>query len=332
MKTINKYFLLALAGGLFSFSACSDDIEREPSPIVPEDCQGAAFSAENEYDYELEPEATMEITLTVTREKSEGSATVGVEVLNNTENVFEVPATVSFADGEIKAPLTLKFPNAKIGTSYNYALKFTEGDYNPYSDKSTYVSGSIIRIKWNPLETAIYTDGMISVVYSVDYPLSWYANAEYATFPDGSMRVRLKSPYSAPETYDPDVNGIYEGYPYFDSENIVNPDVKMLINIKGAEASIPAFKFGALLNSGDGQLIGGSAYGVFNGTKDDYPLGEVTYDEEGKLSSIVFGPNSLFASIESLWAEGQAGIAANPTTLFFSLESWKKYQEDSAEK
>ena len=52
MKTINKYFLLALAGGLLSFSACSDDIEREPSPIVPEDCQGAAFSAENEYDYE----------------------------------------------------------------------------------------------------------------------------------------------------------------------------------------------------------------------------------------------------------------------------------------
>ena len=98
MKTINNFFLLVLAGGLLTFSACSDDIEREPSPIVPEGCQGAAFSTINEYDYELEPEAAMEITLVVTREKSEGAATVGVEVLNNTENIFEVPATVSFAD------------------------------------------------------------------------------------------------------------------------------------------------------------------------------------------------------------------------------------------
>ena len=106
----------------------------------------------------------------------------------------------------------------------------------------------------------------------------------------------------------------------------------MQIDIDGEEAIIPALKFGAFLNSGDGQLIGGSAFGVFQGGKDKYPLGEVAYDKEGNLVSIIFGPNSLFASVESLWAEGKAGIAANPTTLFFSLESWKKYQEDSAEK
>lgn len=329
MKTINKYFLFALTGGLLAFSACSDDIERESSPLVPESCQGASFSAANKYDYELEPEAAMELTLTVTREKTDGTATVGVEVLDNTENVFEVPATVSFADGEKEAALTLKFPNAEIGTSYNYALKFVEGDYNPYLDKTVYVSGSVIRIKWNPLETAIYTDGMISTLYGVDYPLSWYVNAEYASFPDGSLRVRLNSPYCVAENVDD--NGIYDGYPYFDSESIVNPNVKMQIDITGKEAHIPAFKFGAFLNSSDGQLLGGSAYGVFKGTKDDFPLGEVAYDKEGKLASIVFGPNSLFASIESLWAVGKAGIATNPTTLFFSLEGWEEYQEASAE-
>ena len=330
MKTINNFFLLVLAGGLLTFSACSDDIEREPSPIVPEGCQGAAFSTINEYDYELEPEAAMEITLVVTREKSEGAATVGVEVLNNTENIFEVPATVSFADGETEAPLTLKFPNAEVGISYNYSLKFAEGDYNPYSDKTTYASGNIIRIKWNPLETVIYTDGMISTVYGVDYPMSWYVNAEYASFTDGSLRVRIKNPYCVAENIDD--NGIYDGYPYLDEDNIINSNVKMQIDIDGEEAIIPALKFGAFLNSGDGQLIGGSAFGVFQGGKDKYPLGEVAYDKEGNLVSIIFGPNSLFASVETVSYTHLTGIAANPTTLFFSLESWKKYQEDSAEK
>lgn len=207
--------------------------------------------------------------------------------MTNAENIFEVPATVSFADGEKEAPLTLKFPNAEIGAAYSYALKIAEGDYNPYADKTAFISGAVIRIKWNPLETAIYTDGMISALYGVEYPLSWYVNAEYATFPDGSQRVRLNSPYCVAENVDE--NKIYDGYPYLRPENIANPNVKMQININGKEAQIPALKFGAFLNSDDGQLIGGSAYGVFSGGKDKYPLGEVAYDEEGNLASIIFG-------------------------------------------
>ena len=153
MKTINKYFLMALAGGLLSFTACSDDIEREPSPVVDPNCQGVYFSADNNYELELEPEAALEMILTVERTNTESAATVKVEVLSNTENVFEVPETVSFEAGEAEAPLTIKFPNAEIGVSYSYSLKFEEGTYNPYADQLTYVSGSMIRIKWNPIET-----------------------------------------------------------------------------------------------------------------------------------------------------------------------------------
>lgn len=167
MKTINKYFLMALAGALLSFTACSDDIEREPSPVVDPNCPGAYFSADNNYALELEPEAALEMTLTVGRTNTESAATVSVEVLSNTENVFEVPETVTFEAGEAEAPLTIKFPNAEIGVSYSYALKFTEGSYNPYADQQTYVSGNIIRIKWNPIETAIYTDGIVSAIYGV---------------------------------------------------------------------------------------------------------------------------------------------------------------------
>lgn len=328
MKTINKYFLMALAGGLLSFTACSDDIEREPSPVVDPNCPGVYFSADNSYELELEPEAALEMTLKVARTNTEGAATVKVEVLSNTENVFEVPETITFEAGQAEAPLTIKFPNAEIGVAYNYALKFEEGAYNPYADQQNYVSGSLIRIKWNPLETAIYTDGMISGAYNVMYPLSWYVNAEYTEFPDGSMRVRMINPYAMSTSDDPDAEGIYNGYPYevIPSEG----DTKLQIDINGKEATFEPSYFGITFFPEDGEVLGGSAYGMFQGTKDDYPLGVVTVDEKGTLESIVFGPNSLFVSYKALFDQGRAGIASNPTTLFFSLDAWKKYQEENA--
>ena len=319
MKTINKYFLLAALGGMFAFTSCSDDIEREASPLVPAECPQAAFSSENEYEYELEPEAATEITLMLTRAETNGAATVGIEVLKNDENVFDVPETVTFADGEKEAPLTIKFPNAAVGTSYGYSLKVKDGDHNPYSVGDAYILGSIVRIKWNPIPVTVYTDGMISALYGVNYPLSWYVNAEYAEFPDGSMRVRVKNPYCVAD--DVDDNGIFNGNPYFDAENIVNPNVIMAIDINGKEALMAPFYFGALLNSSEGELLGGSIYGALSNSKDNYPLGEVTYGEEGKLASIVFGPNSLFGSIKSLWEQkGSAWPAENPTTMYFFWE------------
>lgn len=326
MKTINKYFLMALAGALLSFTACSDDIEREPSPVVDPNCPGAYFSADNNYALELEPEAALEMTLTVGRTNTESAATVSVEVLSNTENVFEVPETVTFEAGEAEAPLTIKFPNAEIGVSYSYALKFTEGSYNPYADQQTYVSGNIIRIKWNPIETAIYTDGIVSAIYGVEYPLSWYISAEYAEFPDGSMRVRILNPYKG-ATENPDANGIYNGYPYVDESMTVNDNVKVQIDINGKEAMMQPTYLGVFLNSDDGELVGGSAYGLFQGTKDDFPLGVVSLNGDNELESIVFGPNSLFGSVKTLFDQGRAGISTNPTTLFFSLDAWEEYME-----
>ena len=331
MKTINKYLFLAMAGSMLTFAACSDDIERDPSPIVDPDCQGAYFAADNTYEYELEPESPTSITLTVARTNTADAATVGIEVLTNAENVFEVPESVSFEAGQSEADITLNFPNAEIGTSYSYELKLEEGSYNPYADQTLYAAGEVIRIKWNEFETAIYTDGMVSTVYSVEYPLSWYVDADWAEFPDGSMRIRVLNPYC--EAFNVDANGIYDGFPHVDATMITSNDVQMIINTDAnrTEATMDYFDFGCFLNPDDGNLLGGTAFGIFSGTTDDFPLGVVDYDAEAKqLNSIIFGENSLFASIATLWAEGRAGIASNPTTLFFSLDGWKKYQEENA--
>ena len=329
MKTINKYFFLAMAGSMLTFAACSDDMEREPSPTVDPDCQGAYFAADNTYKYELDPESPTSITLTVARTNTEAAATIGIEVLSNTENIFEVPESVSFEAGQSEADITLNFPNAEIGTSYNYELKLEEGSHNPYADETLFAAGDVIRIKWNEFDTAIYTDGMVSAGYGVEYPMSWYVDAQWTELPDGSMRVRVLNPYC--EAFNVDDNGIYDGFPYVDATMITNNNVQMIINtdVNRTEATMPYIDFGCFLNESEGNLMGGTAYGVFGTSIDEFPLGVVDYDAEAEqLNSIIFGENSLFFSIATVWAQGSGYIATNPTTLFFSLEAWQEYQAE----
>ena len=44
MKAINKYFLIALAGVSLTLTACSDDIEREPSPVPTDGIQAYVYA------------------------------------------------------------------------------------------------------------------------------------------------------------------------------------------------------------------------------------------------------------------------------------------------
>lgn len=326
MKTINKYFLMALAGGLLSFTACSDDIEREPSPVVDPNCPGVYFSADNSYELELEPEAALEMTLKVARTNTEGAATVKVEVLSNTENVFEVPETITFEAGQAEAPLTIKFPNAEIGLSYSYELKFGEGDYNPYADQQTYVSGNIIRIKWNPVETAILLDGTVANFFGVPYPTAHYVTAEMAKLPTGVTKVRLLNPF-APATADADADGVYTGYPYNEAADMTGRDVKMLIDIVGKEATMAQTLMG--FDWGYGEFFCGSVYPDLADDKETYPLGEVSTDEDGNLISIVFGANSLYSGMLEYNNAGAYPVT-DPTCIFFSVDAWKEYQEENA--
>ena len=55
--------------------------------------------ADNSYYYELEPESPTELTLTVGRSNTESAATVGIVQVNNTENIFQIPESVSFEAG-----------------------------------------------------------------------------------------------------------------------------------------------------------------------------------------------------------------------------------------
>lgn len=326
MKAINKYFLLMLAGGLMTFSACSDDDWAPGAPTDPS-CIGAYFVAgegfdasDNSYYYELEPENETEVTLTVGRTNTSGAATVGIVPVVNTENVFQIPESVSFADGQAEVPLTISFPNAEIGVSYSFGLAFAEGTYDIYNSL-TYVSGEVIRIKWNPFDTAICIDGLVSTFFSAPYPISHYVEAAYAELPGGVERVRVTNPYK-PAT-GVDANGIYVGYPNNVEADMVNNNVTLTIEIGKDGASIVNTGLG--FDWGYGEFSTGTVFtNISNVSSTTYPLGEVNKDADGNFESIIFGANSLYVSMAN-YQNGGAYPAANPTCFFFSLEAWEDY-------
>ena len=163
---MKKYIKIAIFGVLsWALGACSDSVERDPSPTVSPDCVGAYFSETNTYNYELDPAITS-ITLTVGRDKSDAAVTVPVKVLSNSDNIFVIPESVSFAAGESETTLEVTFPNAEMGTEYSFEITFDSEYINPYKGAS--LSRTVMqRIKWENIGMGVYIDGTVSTFFGV---------------------------------------------------------------------------------------------------------------------------------------------------------------------
>ncbi|MGM9698799.1 MAG: hypothetical protein ACI3Y0_09165 [Prevotella sp.] len=152
---LNKIFMLAgVAMMSFVMAACSDDDnDYTAGAPVASDCPGLSFVAEdNMKSVELDPTDPTSVDVKVTRSNTTGSGTYNVKVLSNPDNVFNVPATVTFDAGATEATVHVTFDNAEVGTTYTLQLGLEDSDVNPY--KTTTVSAfaySFVRVKWNSL-------------------------------------------------------------------------------------------------------------------------------------------------------------------------------------
>lgn len=148
MKKVRKYIALLLGGiALMSIAACSDDDGRTESPIVDPNCIGASFGDNNTDFIELEDTDPTEITLEVTRDKTDAAATVAIQVLANTGDVFSIPESVSFAAGEATAELTISFDKAEFKKEYSFEIALESSAVNPYKGNG-FASYTIQRLKW----------------------------------------------------------------------------------------------------------------------------------------------------------------------------------------
>lgn len=301
-KILNPVFLIAL----LIIAACSDykDIE-EISPEVPAGNQGVYFPTTNIKAFELEPTDPTQITLKIARTETGSAAEVPIKVEINKDNAFQVPATVSFASGEKEKDIVINFPNAQEGVTYTLKLA-VEGDQyvNPYGSTVPYVTTSVTRIKWTPIEEPmIYIDGtFVNIWGAAARPM--YVDAEKAELGQ-VVRYRFKNVY-APATVVPDADGISDGFynnsPGFHSSQDWYTTIE-IADPKGLSGKV------TMLSHEIG--VEWSSYGMIS-------IGSVK-DVFGTLANnvVTFPANSLY------FRDNDGAVAAGtPTYIYFTKEAF----------
>lgn len=148
MKAINKLFLIALTGGLFALTSCSDDIVREPSPVPTDGIQAYLYTDGTELAFL--PNDEQSFILNVVRQRTDEAATVHLDAEGKE---FTVPKTVDFAAGESKKEIKVGF-NLEIGTSAAVKISIPEEEAYIYGNSNLTVN--VIRdYTWSNLGTWI---------------------------------------------------------------------------------------------------------------------------------------------------------------------------------
>lgn len=316
MKIMKKIYLLGFLIGMIAFVGCSEDdlVTPSPSPEAPAGTQGVYFPSSNQSAFELMPVDPTEFEMTIARTVSTGAVDVPITVEVNDDNVFVVPSSVSFADGETEKTFKVTFPSAAEGTTYNLKLNVEGDDYvNPYVTGLSHVRTSATRIKWAAVEKPmVFVDGTVAAFFGVPI-LPMYAYADTARLGD-AMRYRFKNAYKVPTGADDD--GIYDGYPSNDPGDFLDGDYYTIIEVggeKGGENDVFMFSGDTGMDWGYGVFNIGSVYSNASQNIDSYPLGTL------KDSIITFPASSLYSSMKDF--DGAAKrIAAEPTIIYLSKE------------
>ena len=111
MKYINKIlslFVIALIA-----TSCDPDAESYTPGEQEDGNQGICFVGNYTQTVEVEPGITS-FDLTLTRALTDAVGTVDVTVINNEENIFICPSTVSFAAGEKTSPRRTYAPGSSM--------------------------------------------------------------------------------------------------------------------------------------------------------------------------------------------------------------------------
>lgn len=192
MKMFQKYLFVALAA-VVGLTACSDEDDYVAGEQDAAGKAGVWFPSTNASTTELAPEEETAITIQLQRKDKSGEVTVPINVDSNGDDVFNVPSTATFADGDSLADVRITFPNAQVGTTYSLTLsvpaeyvslyKSYEGTNHGYS-----FTTSVVRVKWNDLGTAQLYDGF------------WYGalfnDVKFQQRDDNKNVYRIANPYT----------------------------------------------------------------------------------------------------------------------------------------
>lgn len=311
---INKYMLFA-AMGCMVMAACGDDDNWQPGAPDAEGKAGAYFPTITS-EIEVEPTDPTEIEFTVARTNTDGALQMPLEVLSNDDDVFQIPATANFADGETQATVKVTYADAEPGVTYSFEVKVPEDyitTYKPQPEGGVSYKFTVTRIKWESLGTCYFVEGIIPSLFGLSDPTPLAVTVEKATTAT-DVRFRFDSPFAYVSTGNDGLG--YIGYPYNEEGDCDNEKHVVLIKVTEQGAFIQDTEMG--MNWGYGSMSFGTIYGNLSENIDSYPLG--TYSEAGQ--TITFPENSLYTNLPETESAGSYPNSM-PSVLYLSAEAYQ---------
>lgn len=292
---------------VLSLVSCTDEYKYDGVGAADaEDVAGVYFPASNKASLDLEVADPLTATFKVARLNTKGALTVPLTVEVNDDNVFQIPASATFADGEAEATVDMTFPNAEIGKTYNFTITVPREYINSYKkvDGSAIYNGSAIRLQWESIGQGYWVDGTLSVLGVEKLPFV-ISNIEKAVLAD-EVRYRFVSPFAKFSTQQEAGTGAYLGLPM--NGFTFDASTQMLVSVKKKTATFLKGNLGCTHGTY-------GAFSVVNGESAG------TYNENGGY--IKFGLDSYQVQIENIPAL-QDPLEA--TYIFLSKEKYIEYK------
>lgn len=282
---LNKIFLAVATVGVL-FSSCEQTFTPEPLVDAPENPQAVYFQTPDMTGVEIDPEANVtEYLIVIQRADSTEALTLNLLVNQNDQDVFNVPATFSFAAGVGTDTLVVGLDSMAAGVTYQLVLQLDPTIVNPYAAgaENAICQLAITPIKWEA-GVGIYHDLLVPAGYSSVPVTAWYVDYKIATLPDGSSKINVSAPYAkvpAGEDAVADADGIYDAFIYY-FYNTGAEDLMFYIDPNGV-VTFNYYEIGCDFGYGSvfGALYKGGT-GVYNpGVSVTFPEGAMVVGEAG---------------------------------------------------
>ncbi len=147
MKIRNIFTAVLALPALLLAACCDEDSNWNPGPKTENIHQVYFKKALSET--EIEPNTTTDFTVKFYRNNSQGA--ISVPLTMEGSDLFQVPATVDFADGESSVEVTIAVTPTEVTGLHECTIKIPDGIYSsPYSKEYTAYTMRITIIQWVP--------------------------------------------------------------------------------------------------------------------------------------------------------------------------------------
>lgn len=186
MKNIFKYSL-ALLTVVLGFASCDSEKDENYQPASISGSQ-VFFANDLQTKYEISPDANS-FAVTISRGAASGALNVPLKVTQSEGSIFNVPTSVSFADGEKDAKIVVTYDPTKIVYGDYATIKIEVADASmttPYGLSSCQITAGVTA--WVDYGKGYYREDLISTWYSLGNPV-YEVVIEKNTVKDGMYRI-----------------------------------------------------------------------------------------------------------------------------------------------